>query len=66
MPCSSTGFVCVCVCVCLCLCMVVLAGAGLMPTGLHCLLVGGIHKIVTCDRPGMAGNVTESQNHGEG
>ena len=41
-----------------------------MPTGLHCLLVCGIHywleNIVTCRKPGMASCVTEAQSHDEG
>ena len=41
-----------------------------MPTGLHCLLVGGIDywlgETVKCRRPAMAGSVAEVQSHDEG
>ena len=41
-----------------------------MPTGLHCLLVGGINywqnAIVICRRPGMPSSVTKTLNHDEG
>ena len=41
-----------------------------MPTGLHCLLVGGINywqgPVVMRRRPGMASNITEAQSHDVG
>ena len=41
-----------------------------MPTGQHCLLLGGIDYwqcvIVKCRRPGMASSATETQSHDEG
>ena len=40
-----------------------------MPTGLHCLVVGGKNyweiAIVNCGRPGITGSVTDVQGHDE-
>ena len=40
-----------------------------MPTGLHCLLVGGIEywqcAVVKYEKFGMAGSVTQAQSHDE-
>ena len=41
-----------------------------MPTGLHCLLLGGLNyrpgPIIKYGRPGMDGSVSEAQSHDEG
>ena len=41
-----------------------------MPTGLHCLVMGGIDywqgTTVKCRRPGMASSVTEAQSNNKG
>ena len=41
-----------------------MANLTLIPTGLHCLLVGGIYDIVTCGKPGMAGSLTHDEGRG--
>ena len=61
--------VCVCVHACACAWSVgqVLDCNISMPTGLHCLLVGGRNYwqnvIVSCGRPGMAASVTDVEGH---
>ena len=72
--------VCVCVHVCMRVCACVAGQSGrwwttevmdIMPTELHCPLVGGINYwlykiVITCGRPGMTRSVTEAQSHDEG